>query len=591
MIDTKDPRQIWNVYEQGRGYNSQINLYDTVAAYERFYAGDQWYGVDAPDLDKPVLNVLTQPINYMIATIVSDDVSISLSPCIPSAEDERFLKAVVTEVERVREQNNMQTVDRDAARNAAVDGDACLYVYWDEKIKTGQPTDGDIRVQLFENTNCIFGNPVEADPQKQPYIIMVQRIYIDDAINIAIDNGMSEEEAKRRIRVDDDYTNVERNYNGSNLVTMLRYMWRDHETETIHMVESTSNVIVRKAWDTGLKLYPVAWYNWQRSRRSYHGVAVASAIIPNQILINKLLAEKNRIVEQYAFPKIIYDRSKFPNGWDSRIGANIAVNGLMQGMTYAEIFPPATSSAEVTELINMLIERTMNAIGANEAAMGQMSIDNTSAIIANQEANTVPLELQRRSYYDFEEQITRIMIDVLREYAGVRYIPIEDTPAQPPVQQMPVNPGGAGMPELGAISELPPQLESPVLDSAALIGTPTDPALAPEGTMVVDFSRLNDMAVNLRVDVGAGSYYSEIVRLKTLDNLLAQGIITPVEHIERMPSKYISEKDKLLESIRARLGMAQSQVSANPAQPGQEFEKSRPIATAKNYINGLRQGI
>lgn len=586
MIDVKNPKAIWGTYEQGKGYNTAINLYETVEVNERFYAGDQWHGVDAPDLDKPVLNVITQPVNYMVATIVSDDVSISLSPSIPSPSDERFLKAVATEIGRVREQCNMQTVDREAARNAAVDGDACLYVYWDEDIKTGQKTQGDIRTQIYENTNCLFGNPVESDPQKQPYIIMVQRVYIDDAIALAVENGMSEEDAKRQIKTDESDDEVQ--YDGSKLVTILRYMWRDQKTKTIHMTESTSECIIREEWDTGLTLYPVAWYNWQRSRKSYHGVSVVSAVIPNQILINKLLAEKNRIVEQVAFPKIVYDRAKFPNGWDYRIGAAIAVNGLMQGMTFAEIFPPAQSSSEVTELINMLTSETLKSIGANEAAMGQMSIDNTSAIIANQEANTVPLELQRRSYYDFEEQITRIMLDILREYAGVRYVPIEDTqPAMP--QMAPQMPGA--MPGTMPGAGLPQKLTSPVVDSAVLIGTATDPALAPDGTMAVDFGKLGEIAYNLKVDVGAGSYYSEIVRLKTLDNMLAQHIITPEEHVERMPSKYIADKERLLESIKARSGMAPGEIPANPMQPGAEIEMSRPIATAKNYINGLRQGL
>ena len=108
-IKTGDPRALWELYESGRTYNSQINLYNTVEINEAFYLGDQWHGLNAPDIDKPVFNQIRQTINYNVATIVSDDVSIALSPSIPSSEDERYLNCVAKEVDRVREQMDMET--------------------------------------------------------------------------------------------------------------------------------------------------------------------------------------------------------------------------------------------------------------------------------------------------------------------------------------------------------------------------------------------------------------------------------------------------------------------------------------------------
>lgn len=605
-VNVTDPREIWALYVSGRTYNSQINLYRTVDTNEAFYAGDQWRGLCAPDIDKPVINQIRQPINYMVATIVSDDVSISLSPSIPSGEDERYLDGVVTEVERVREQLNMETVNRESVRNAAVDGDACLYLYWDSDVKTGQPTDGDIRCHMVENTNCLFGNPNCREPQRQPYIIIVMRDYLEDVIDEAVENGMDESDARDLIKPDDDSYQGE-DGSDNKLVTKIIFLYR--KDKSIHAVISTHNVIIRKEWDTGLTLYPVAWFNWQRSRRSYHGVSIVTEMIPTQVYINKLAAYYLRCTSMYAWPKIIYNRGVFPKGWDNRIGKNIAVDGPPAN-AYAAIFPGAGATADVTNTLEWLKSNMKESSGANDAALGQMKSDNTSAIIAMQEANTVPLDLQRQGYYDFQEQITRIMLDMLRAYAGTRYVALsEDEIAE---QQQLVtdtyDPMGMGyetegMDDLGMMSaQLPPELSSPVIDSADTIGTTMDVANAPEGTKPIDFSRLGDMAWNLKVDIGAGSYYSEVIRQRTLDNLMQMGVLNTIDYLERVSDKYISDKESLIEAIKERNAQMQADpyaMGGGGAIPTEDelktesarLEDSNRNKQAKSYIQGLRAGL
>jgi hypothetical protein len=51
--------------------------------------------------------------------------------------------------------------------------------------------------------------------------------------------------------------------------------------------------------------------------------------------------------------------------------------------------------------------------------------------------------------------------------------------------------------------------------------------------------------------VGASSYWSEISSLNTLDGLLKQNKITTVQYLERLPDGLISEKQKLIDEIRA----------------------------------------
>ena len=56
MVIKKTPDEIWEEYEKGKSYNNSIDLYDVVEKNENFFIGNQWEGLIAPDLDKPVLN-------------------------------------------------------------------------------------------------------------------------------------------------------------------------------------------------------------------------------------------------------------------------------------------------------------------------------------------------------------------------------------------------------------------------------------------------------------------------------------------------------------------------------------------------------
>ena len=73
---------------------------------------------------------------------------------------------------------------------------------------------------------------------------------------------------------------------GDNLCTVCIRMWK--ENGTVWVQKSTQDAIVREAWDTGYKLYPIAYMPWDKARSSYHGQASITGLIPNQIAVNKL---------------------------------------------------------------------------------------------------------------------------------------------------------------------------------------------------------------------------------------------------------------------------------------------------------------
>ena len=99
---------------------------------ENFYLGKQWEGVNAPDLDKPVFNVLGRVLSYFLATIVSDDVAaqVSLFDGKPDEGEQIALEVVSQQFAKIMEQDGTKAKNRLIVRNAAVDGDGFLYAWF-----------------------------------------------------------------------------------------------------------------------------------------------------------------------------------------------------------------------------------------------------------------------------------------------------------------------------------------------------------------------------------------------------------------------------------------------------------------------------
>ena len=64
----------------------------------------------------------------------------------------------------------------------------------------------------------------------------------------------------------------------------------------------------------------------------------------------------------------------------------------------------------------------------------------------------------------------------------------------------------------------------------------------------VDFNALKGLNFNLLVEIGNGAQFSEITQINTLDKLVQAGYITPDVYMDVIPSKYLPQKARLIES-------------------------------------------
>ena len=62
---------------------------------------------------------------------------------------------------------------------------------------------------------------------------------------------------------------------------------------------------IRGDLDLGIKLYPLTWMNWDYVQDCYHGQAMITGLLPNQIFVNKLFAMSMISLMTLAYPKVV----------------------------------------------------------------------------------------------------------------------------------------------------------------------------------------------------------------------------------------------------------------------------------------------
>ena len=512
MADTKkkiSAEKIWKLYDKGLKFNGAIDLTDCVKANENFCIGKQWEGVESNGLPTPTFNFLKQIVLHQVASITSDNIAMSASPLAAAANDkgmEQITAIVNDEFVSLFERNKITTLIREFMRNAAVDGDGCLYSFWDDDEDC-------VKTEVIENTRVYFGNPNDRRVQTQPYIVIARREMLDAVKEYASDHGAVQDVIDNAIKPDTDENNSDMDRLVDDKCTVLLYLYKNRDSGTIHAVESVRGTIIRDEWDMGIKLYPINWLNWDYVQDCYHGQALITGLIPNQMFVNKAYAMCMMSLMMSAFPKTVFDKTRVDK-WSNQVGATIGVNGDVTNI--AKIIEPAQISPQVSQFIESAIQNTQNFTGATSAALGNTRPDNTSAIIALQRAASIPSEITKQNLYQCVEDLGRIYIEFMANYYGKRAV------------------------DMAVTDVLPPEV-------AQFAGVPATQQMQ----VMFDFGQLKGLPMLLKLDVGASAYWSEIASMQTLDNLLQLQKIDIVDYLERIPDGYIAKRQELLAKYRA----------------------------------------
>lgn len=541
------PMEIWNEYQKGVEYLYNLdNFFEKIRINEHFWDGKQWEGLEGKNMPKPVFNVLQRAGKFMVSTIGSNDIAVNIVPFTTLADDIERTVPISKEIEHIIEVARMKEASKHVIRNAFVDGSGYMMQFFDPEVETGQPAKGAIKNQVIDNTSVFFGNPFSNDLQGQPWIIVALRQDINQVRQEAMDLGMSKADAMS-IAPDNEGLQVNEEI-ATNLVTVLLKFYKKkveyteesvdidpvtgemiktYETKqktTVWFTKTTETMVIKEPTDLGYRRYPLACFGWDVIKNSYMYSSPMTAVIPNQVFINKCFAIAQMYGLQSAFPKIIFDKNKvqideFMNSISPQAVAGIDIAGK-----FIDFIKIPDFSNNIIELAKETIAQTKDMLGVTDASLGNVRPDNTSAIIALQESSAVPLEIQKQNFFVFWEDVVRNIIEIISSDYGVREVMTSDN-------------------ELA----------------------------------VIDFSMLKNLNYNLDVEIGNGAQFSEIAQINTLDKLVQAGYIDAGTYIDVVPSKYIPQKSKLLRSYQERMMQMQAMAEEPQSRASNPTDEHVPI--------------
>ena len=618
--------QLWTLYEAGRDYNNTLipNQYHTVNTNIEFFAGNQWIHINETPamqrLMRPVFNIIKRVTSLFVASLTSSNTTVNFDSL--SYADGDNLKdpdsnaAVIAtaEVRNLFDKFKMQYRIREALFDGAQTGDYCAHFYWNPDATPYGGAfglhKGEIEMELVDGINVMFGNPNTPDVESQPYILILGRDTIENLKwearqfakseskgggkaeeGILIDSMNSDSEWQWQsgvggrteiMKIGDKtgkalygilYTKVTTEEPVINEETGMQEMIQvlddngdpiPEETEdgkpvldvegnpvykmkgatrlitSVHVTKATKSRIIYEDVDTGLSRYPIAWGNWEKQKNQYHGRALVTGIVPNQIFINSMMAMIFRHLQLQSFPKTIYNADLIGN-WDNEVGRAIGVHNLQPGQNLKDVatsLQPADMSNQIVMCIDRVMQYTRDCLGATDAQMGNVRPDNTSALMVLQSSAEVPLENTRAGLHEWVENIGAILLDMMGTYYGKRPIVRERT-----FEDLSMNSG-----------------DTPMIDP--MTGQMMTQSVTKRVVEEFDFNQLKRLWFNIRVDVGATTYYSEIAMVQTLDNLRRDGTLEIIDYLERIPDKLIPRKQDLIEDIKKRTAEVAQQTAA-----------------------------
>lgn len=621
----------WELYEKGRQYNNSLvpNQYRLVNTNIEFFAGNQWINVPMTPamsrLPKPVFNIIKRVASLFVASLTSSGTTIHFEPLSyydgenQEEPENNAAEYATAEVENLLEKFKFEYKIREALFDGAQTGDYAAHFWWDaDAMPYGGAFGahrGEIQMELVDGINIMFGNPNDSRVEQQPYILVIGRDTVEhlreeakrhkakDAdgafqpdseyneqagsggkVEITSDDGTGKalyvylytkvtteevvmdeatgEPMQEPVLDQDGNQEFQRDAKGKlilgeDMQPIPRTKDMKHLVTTVHVTKATRTAVIFEDVDTGLTRYPIAWANWEKQKNQYHGRALTTGLIPNQIFINSMFAMAMRHLQLLGFPKTVYNADLIGN-WSNEIGQAIGVRGLQPGQSISQVaynLQPADMSNQILTVIDRAVSYTKDCMGATDAQLGNVKPDNTSALMVLQSNAEVPLENIRAGLHEWVEDIGAILLDMMGTYYGKRPI-VKDRKMQEPVLDASGNPTidpMTGMMQMQSVSRR-------VVED-------------------FDFSQFKHLWLNIRADVGATSYYSEIAMTQTLDNLRAAGVLDVIQYLERVPDKLIPKKGELIDELKKSAGQPQQTAGAEMPLQGGPLSEDKAVSS------------
>ena len=552
---------IWGLYEIGQNYHRRVGIYVDTDRNYRFYNGNQWEGAKLGDGIEPVQKNFIKPIvKYKISVIHDNLYAINYSSQnyeMPSfrKQAERYCEMLNGYASRIWERDKIDFKGRRITKDAAINDEGIIYVDFDKEKM--YPIN-----EIIKKNDVYYGNENDDDIQNQPYILIRKRMPVANAVEFALNNGVSK--SKLEYIIPDNETFEESGdaakVEVDDMVTIVYKMYK--KDNTVHFSIATRLLNIVEDVNTGLSLYPIAHFTWEEKEGSARGEGEVRYLIPNQIEVNRTEMRRVLTVKMQAYPHKIVDTNKISNvNALSTVGGIIKTNGgpVEDVHKVVGVIPPAQMSPDVVKLQEDLINVTRELAGAGDTATGQVNPESASgrAILAVQQASQAPMTEQKESYKNFIEDLAKIWLEYLIVY-----------------------------------SEDGVNLEEEV----------TDPNTGEETIQLVNVpqSALEQLQAAVKIDITPKGVYDRFAQEQTLENLLIQGMFNIQRlsefkaYVKALPNDSVAPKMILegiiedMETEQRKIAMIQSQAQLMQER-AQQFLMEDPDGQAQQIADAQMQ--
>lgn len=515
-LETLKETDIWQLYSEAQSYARLIGMYSDTDRNFRMYNGNQWEGVKVKDVELVQLNFIKPIVKFKVGTINQNLWAINFSA--ENFENPEFMPTAVKVCEllnkkaaKIWERNNMDYYIRVLSKIAAINDEAVAYFYYDKK--ENMPI-----LEVLAKNDIYYGNENDDNIEKQPYIIIKQRMPVINARDLAAKYQVPSDQIN--LIVGDMETSEESGesakYEKDDMVTVLTKLYK--KDGKLYYSKATRFVELKKETNTLLELYPVAHLPWEPKEGSARGEGEVRNLIPNQLEVNKTLMRRALVTKNTAYPQkaVNVDNLQNPDAIN-KVGGILKFKGkeVSDINKVFSISNPAQMSTDVKQLQQDLIDTTRALAGASESATGEVKPDEASgkAILAVQQASQLPLVEQIGTLKNFVESIARIWLNMIITY----------------------NQNGMKLEE-----------------------TVTDSTTGQEITQLVDIpaSVMQELKASVKVDVTPTSAYDRFAQEVSLENLLKGGWFSPQligqlkMYVKALPDNSTMPKQKILEMIK-----------------------------------------
>lgn len=422
-MDEKEIKEtkVWTLYQKATDFARKKGFYSEIDKFNNFYNGDQWEGLMIEGIEPVQYNFIKPIVNYKVNRVTKNLRAINYSAENVEGTAFRTKAKKVCDLfnqraARVWEKDQMDNKIKKLARQAAINGEAILYISYDEE-------NNDPLNEILNKVDIYFANENDPDIQNQSYIIAKKRMSIEEARNIAKNKYDVSDKKLDQIIGDDDTLEEAGNdakEEVNNMVTVVTKFFK--EEGTIKYEVATKYVEFTKSpEDSGMKKYPFCHFLWSDKEGSARGEGEVKQLIPNQIETNKTAMRRLLTAKNTAYPQKIYNKDKIVNPEAINIvGGVIEAKGMDVDdvrKTFS-VTQPAQMSPDVEKLQQELISTTRELASASDTATGQVNPEDASgrAILAVQQASEQPLDEQNVALNTFIEDVARIWLDIWKTY-------------------------------------------------------------------------------------------------------------------------------------------------------------------------------